>query len=286
MQHEEPKLSAVKANFDCAYIAKTPIPYMHAMCSVGYQIPQNAAPVFERIIQRLQHDRGRRIRILDIGASYGVNAALLRYDVDLSDVYAHYAAHSFMADNADEMLAADNRFYSSLRPRLDVEFLGLDASENAIRYALQAKLLDQGLAADLENEAFIFSGRIFDVDLVISTGTVGYVGARTITRALELCREPDRVWLASFVLEIVDFRPIEAMLQARGMKTECLGRSFVQRRFRDEQEYERTAAYAIDVGLSEKRPLPKDNLRSRLFLSRPASAQHTSLEELLEARSE
>jgi hypothetical protein len=147
-------------------------------------------------------------------------------------------------------------------------------------------VLDSGLAVDLESEDTRLCGRIFDVDLIISTGTIGYIGPRTILRVMDLCRRPDEVWLACFVLQLVDFRPVEAALSARGMKTEALRQMFIQRNFSDQDERSRAMIYAVDNRLEYGGDLSEHHLLSQFFLSRPQRDAAAPLEGLLETAEE
>jgi hypothetical protein len=222
--------NSLKANFDDVYTASTPVPYMVAMRTVGYKIPQMARPVFEQLIHRLEQIRGRKLRVLDIGSSYGVNATLLRYDLDLDQLYDHYSRHAEAAHDAEKVRRVDRAHLEAIPSRVDASFIGIDASANAINYALEAGLLDEGHVLDLDR-ADTDSGDLpkLDVDLIISTGTVGYIGPRAFDVLLDLCSDIGRLWIATFALRLFDFAPFATVLAARGLVTEAHAEVFVQR---------------------------------------------------------
>lgn len=71
--------AAGKAVFDDIYAASDPRPYYRAMGSLDDSIPEEARPYFQQMFARCRNVLGRgRLRVLDLGASYGVNAALLK----------------------------------------------------------------------------------------------------------------------------------------------------------------------------------------------------------------
>ncbi len=146
----------------------------------------------------------------------------------------------------------------------ELEVVGLDASANAIKYAVEANLLDDGVAADLE------SGRpspevaavLDDADLVISTGCIGYVGESTFKGILEV-NAPRKPWMVHFVLRMFPFGEIEETLGAFGYVTEKVeDQTFLQRRFASEEEQEHVLERLSGLGIDRARP------RERRLVSR------------------
>ena len=61
------------------------------MRGLEYQIPQLAKPHFAALIEEYREARGIDTpTVLDIGSSYGINAALLRCDLTMDDLYDRY----------------------------------------------------------------------------------------------------------------------------------------------------------------------------------------------------
>ena len=71
----------------------------------------------------------------------------------------------------------------------DVKVVGLDSSEPAIRFASDARLLDRGIACDLEEPGTSLKTTerqaIAQCDVLFSTGTIGYVSERTMDPILD-----------------------------------------------------------------------------------------------------
>ena len=90
-----------------------------------------------------------------------------------------------------------------------------------------------------------------DVDLVISTGAIGYVGAPTFVRILEAAGR--RPWLALFALRMFSFDAIAEALKEHGYAVFKLdGKTFRQRHFADGKEraevFANLDALGIDPG--------------------------------------
>ncbi|MEK8142738.1 class I SAM-dependent methyltransferase [Streptomyces sp. M10(2022)] len=159
-----------------------------------------------------------KVRVLDIGCSYGINAALLKYDTTMDELYAHY--DSGVPESRAQLLARDRDPARSRGPAHGLRFTGLDASTNALDYAREAGLLDDAVHADLEAHDPTPQQRaqLAGTDLVISTGCIGYVTERTLTRVVGAQGER-RPWMAHFVLRMFPFGPVEDALAGLGYRT-------------------------------------------------------------------
>ena len=80
-----------KESFDHIYNRPDPREYFRVLGSLDYEIPQVANPVFTTVLAardrraQLTHDEDSG-SVLDVCCSYGVNAALLRCDLNLDDI--------------------------------------------------------------------------------------------------------------------------------------------------------------------------------------------------------
>jgi hypothetical protein len=204
-----------------------------------------------------------------------VNAALLKYDLSMSDLYEHWAEDRLSDAAPEEVTAYDQRFFASLEESQDIEVIGLDQAENAVTFAEQAGLLDEGLAVNLEADPLPAPSRedLAAVDLVTSTGCVGYVTEKTFDQLLPAVSPGRSPWLANFVLRIFPFDAIEETLRERGYVTEKLeDRTFVQRRFASAEEKERVLKQLRDQGIDPSGKETAGHLLAEFYLSRPASA--------------
>jgi hypothetical protein len=150
-------------------------------------------------------------------------------------------------------------------------FVGLDVSAPAIRYAKRVGLLDEGIVADLERGTLPQDAArvVGDVDVILSTGAVGYVTDKTF-RAL-LGAMPSAPWIISFVLRMFPYESFAALFAEHGLVTERFaGALFVQRRFRDIAEFESGLERLASRGVRTDGFESDGLLRAELFLSRPA----------------
>jgi SAM-dependent methyltransferase len=262
----------VKANFDQIYVRPDPREYFRILHGLDYIIPDLALPIFRQISETLTELRGRPLRILDIGCSYGINAALLRYPMSMDRLAQRYADLQAFGLAPEEVVALDRYYYRSWPAATKARFIGLDSSAPAVEYATQTGILDHGFSEDLESNDP--SPRLIDllsgVDLVISTGCVGYVTAATFRRVLNAMQTP-KPWFVSFVLRLYPFDEIDDVLKTRKLVSEKLESvTFVQRRFHSEQEYSHTLQALEKVGVDPQGKEAEGLLHAELFLSRPA----------------
>lgn len=265
-------INRAKANMNHIYAEADPRAYFRELETVDYAIPDRAKPVFRALIGHLAESRGTPVHALDLGCSYGINAAILKHDLSMADLYRRYTDPALDDASSEEMIAADRAYFDGLPDAAPAEVIGLDPAEPAVAYAEQAGLIEQGLALNLEEEPLpdAAAAAMAPVDLVMSTGCVGYVGATSFDRLMPAVGEGDAPWLANFVLRMFPFDPIAETLQAHGYVTEKLdGARFVQRRFMSEEEQagvlEKLEAQGVDPAGVET----EGDLVAEFYLSRP-----------------
>ena len=236
-------INKIKAVFDSIYIADDPRAYFSVLGSLDYTVPDVAEPVIRQILAAKAVASGWNPTVLDIGSSYGINAATHRFPVNFSSLRQRYARREMVEIEAEEMARLDRHFYASW-PEIGIgRFIGLDISEPAIRYANRAGLHIDGVVANLETDTL--SARdatvIAPVDVLLSTGSIGYVTERTYDTLLDAVSSSS--WVISFVLRMFPYDGFIESFARRGLVTERLRwATFVQRRFRDEAEFEQTLA--------------------------------------------
>jgi hypothetical protein len=259
-----------KADFSAIYGQPDPRAYFRALVPLDYQVPQRALPVFEAVLAAT----GSRT-VLDLCCSYGINGALLRYDVDLAGIGARAADPARARVAPAALIREDAAFYARRLRRPALAVLGLDASAPAIDYGLRTGLLTGGWAEDLEaaDPSPALAAGLRDVDLVVCTGGVGYIGERTFDRILGAVPHPSRLWLATFVLRVFDYSPIAATLARYGLVTERVpGMTFPQRRFADRDEAEAARQDVVARGLDPAGKEADGWFHADCYLTRPASA--------------
>jgi SAM-dependent methyltransferase len=259
-----------KVSFDHIYVADDPRPYFRTLRQFDYTIPDLARDHFARLVAAYRRARGVAVpTVLDVGCSYGVNAALLRCDVTLAELYDRYGTAG--RDEArDSLVAADRRLVAARTRDEPVRLVGLDSSPTALAYAVDAGFLDDGVAADLEAGELTAGQReqLAGVGLVVSTGCIGYVTEKTLLRILDAVGEP-RPWMAHFCLRMFPYDTIAAHLEDLGYETVVVGEPLRQRRFASPREQELVLERLTEHGIAEAGEAD-GWLYARLHISRPA----------------
>lgn len=281
------KINEAKANMDNIYNQLDPRAYFRELKKLTYTIPGKAQPIFRKLTRHLRQTRNGKVQILDLGCSYGINAALLKYDLSLSELYDHWSQKRLSEATPKEVIEYDGRFFSRLDKKEDVEVVGMDEAENAVAFGLETGLLDEGIVLNLETESLSKPTRqeLKKVDLVISSGAVGYLTEKSFDKIMPTVTQQQPAWLANFVLRMFPFDAIEETLKNQGYLTEKLkNRTFVQRRFASSEEQEEVLTLLYDHGIDLKKEETEGYLLAEFYLSRPANdVLEKPMEELLAA---
>jgi SAM-dependent methyltransferase len=267
-------INEAKANLNHIYNQPDPRAYFRELHKLRYAIPGAAKPILRKLISRLQTRRNNSVHVLDLGCSYGVNAALLKHDLSMQDLYEHWGEGGLAEAAPEEIVAYDRRFFGDLEKDERISVIGLDQAESAVAFAEEAGLLDDGLAVNLETGPLPESAteNLAQVDLVTSTGCVGYVTEKSFERLLPAVTQERAPWMGNFVLRLFPFDPIEETLKDWGYVTEKLeGRTFVQRDFASAQEQEQVLEQLRGRGMDPSGKESEGHLMAEFFLSRPAN---------------
>jgi len=149
--------------------------------------------------------------------------------------------------------------------------VGLDVADGAVGYGVATGALDAAITENLEDTApsAALAAQMRTVDLITTTGGVGYVSERTFTALVDA--SDNTPWVAAFALRAYDYGPIERALAAHGLVTEQFGASFPQRRFADASEQR----WAVEqVGANGNDPEGLETIGryyADFFLSRPGN---------------
>ncbi|MFB8028516.1 class I SAM-dependent methyltransferase [Streptomyces sp. NPDC056465] len=258
-----------KVSLDHIYTAADPRTYFQELRPLGYCVPQLAKPWFDKLIKEYREtERVPVPRVLDIGCSYGINAALLKYDATMDELYARYDGSGPASRAA--LLERDRDLARSRRPAHGLRFTGLDASTSALAYAHEAGFLDDTVHADLEANDPTPEQRdlLAGTDLVISTGCIGYVTERTLTRVVR-AQDGRLPWMAHFVLRMFPFGPVETALAELGYRTVRIDEVFKQRRFAGPEEQRGVLDSLAAAGVDASGLETDGWLYAQLHLSRP-----------------
>ena len=283
MSLELARINRNKAVFDDIYTKEDPRAYFSVLGALDYMIPDVAESIVRQILSARVELHGGETNVLDVGCSYGINAAVHRFPVSFASLLQRYARREMMAITPAQLIRLDRKFYASWPDVGLANFIGLDASEQAIRYANEVGLHVDGVAANLEDEKLSKQNAmtIAPANVVLATGAIGYVTDRTYRQLLDAI--PGVPWVISFVLRLFPYDGFIEAFAERGMVTEKLaGATFVQRRFRDAEEFEKSLASLAARGIDTQGVEEEGLFQAELFLSRPeADAEAISLEDIV-----
>ena len=268
------EINVAKANMDDVYDQSDPRAYFRELQKLDYAIPDNAKPIFQKLIHHLHKRHDDTVNVLDLGCSYGVNAALLKHDLSMEELYEHWGQKALVDATSTEVLNHDRRFLDSLDEPEDISVIGLDQADAAISFAKDSGLLDNGITVNLESEPLsaLETKELAPVDLVISTGCVGYMTEKSFESLLPAVTQGKQPWIANFVARMFPFDSIEETLSDWGYVTEKLeGRIFDQRHFASAQEQEQVIDQLSVQGIDPTGKETEGHLLAEFYLSRPAN---------------
>lgn len=267
------EINGVKANFDSIYSQPDPREYFRVLGGLDYVIPDLAKTPFCAVANALRDIRKRRLKIADIGCSYGINAALLRYPLDMQRLASRYVGREMQSIDSVTLAELDRNYFRSWPLRNDDMFIGIDTASPAIRYALQAGLIDGAVTTNLEQDcpATEEGPLLRGLSLILSTGCIGYTTEKTLHRILAMQRDTAPLpWIANLVLRMFPYDRIAEELSSFGLVTEKLeGVTFVQRRFHSPEEYASTISALEQRGIDPSGKEADGLFHAELYLSRP-----------------
>ena len=175
-----------KANFDLIYDLEDPREYFNTLGKFDYPIPQHGQRLFSELIEARRGasrdgDANQRFRVVDVCCSYGINAALLKYETTLEEMYARYGSGELAGLSSGELADDDAEYYGARWREASPQVVGLDVAQNAVSYGLRSGILDAGFAENLEEDepTEALGSAVAGTDLLIVTGGIGYVTERS-----------------------------------------------------------------------------------------------------------
>lgn len=281
-----------KANFDLIYDLEDPREYFKTLGRFDYCVPQHGQRIFSALIEARRgasyNGLGERpFGVVDVCCSYGINAALLKYETTLDDLYARYCSEELASLSSEELAKADAVFYGERLREAAPEVVGVDVAGNAVSYGLRSGILDAGYGENLEEDEPTEELRrtVANTDLLTVTGGVGYISERTFERLLDCMVEGPEgktPWIAVFALRWVSFEDISEVFSKYGLVTEKLAdRTFTQRRFADAAEREYVLEELARIGVDPTGKETDGWYHANFYLSRPAEEAKVPVESLL-----
>lgn len=267
--------NAAKVNFDEVYNLPDPRRYYKTLGALDYRIPSEARPIFDALIDAVEPAAPT---IVDVGCSYGVNAAMIKYGLDFAELVARYRAPEARSASVAETIFSDAAFFAELPIVRDAKFIGVDVAAEAAGYGRAVGLLDDAVTQNLE--AAPLSPRavaaVAEADLIITTGAVGYVTEQTFAAIVEASNgSPPCV--AAFTLRQFPFDRIAERLSDFGLETEKLeGRFFPQRHFADAQEMAGALSSLEALGVDPQGLESEGRYFAEFYLSAPRAGPRLS----------
>tara|TARA_Y100000780_G_scaffold231903_1_gene259546 strand:- start:1370 stop:2293 length:924 start_codon:yes stop_codon:yes gene_type:complete len=258
------KFSA-KKDFSDIYNQDSPIPYLKGMRNVEYRISDITKFFYEYFGNKLHKHLNKPIQILDVGSSYGINSSLLIYDLEMSDLDDFFLNDDKVPSKEDAI-----QFFTSLpKQNPHFKFYLNDISSQALKFTKDMGLSTQTFDVNLEEDELssATSAILRDMDMVIATGCVGYIGYKSFVKLLGVFKNqtnyvehrdgsdissdsvPKPLFVFS-VLRIYSILEIQKVFEDYGfmlLKSEVP--PFRQRRFYDEQEKMKTISLLNERGI-------------------------------------
>ena len=226
-------------------------PYCEVMQALDYVIPKHAQPMFSRLFQKYREHSGKElVRVLDLGSSYGINAALLRFGLGLPDLFQRYTSPEAEALSTSELLRRDRNDYCHQPTSQTLDMVGFDVSAPALQYAKAVGLIVDAVQANLETDEVTTkqSQQLETTDCIISSGCIGYVTTSTLEKIIDVCA-PHIPWMAHCVLRMFSLQQLTTLLQARGYQIDINPEPVPQRRFASSEEQEQVISRLLELGV-------------------------------------
>jgi len=283
-----------KACFDDAYSAPTPHDYMAMMAKYGYEIGEQARPYCMAAAELLKEhtDDAWPVQMLDIGCSYGMGSAFVKYGCSFDEMVAFFSTRA--PQDAHAACEAMRAWINVTPTPCDVRCVGLDSSKPAIRFAMRAGLLDGGIARDFENPDITPNAEecswLRSCNLLISTGAIGYVTDLTIAHVVRHAGKDHPCEfgpLAVFtILRMFDATPIRDVFENHGFRFEKVPDIMLpQRRFTGEKERKGVLKILHDKGIDTGEWEDRGKQFAELFIAAKPDNFPELLEKMNETRS-
>lgn len=263
---------AVKKDFTNIYTQKFPNSYLKEMKKLDYRIPDKTKPLYLSIMQQLYKKLSKKINILDIGSSYGINSALMKHDLQMSELDDFFL-------NENPTVEQSKRFFESLPDEDIMNFYQIDISEPALQFSENVGLCKKGICANLESGDLPVK-EIPQSDMIIATGCIGYIGYKAFSNLFELIKKRQSGYdsstpkndpvFAFSVLRIFDMEKIEKTFEHYEyslVKSDL--KPIQQRRFSDLEEKNNTLSLLHNKGIDTREFEDDGHFYANFYIASP-----------------
>ena len=244
----------VKRDFTDIYTQKFPNEYLKEMKRLDYRIPDKTKPLYLFLARQIHKKISRTIKIIDIGSSYGINSALMRHNITMSDL-----DNFFLKENHPPTKEQARQFFEKLPVDDTLSFYQIDISDPALKFSEDVNLCKKGICVNLETGNLPIKN-IPESDMVIATGCIGYIGYKAFSNLFEIIKKQktnsenfQSPVFAFSVLRIFDMEKIEKTFDHYGysiVKSDL--KPIRQRKFSDSEEKNKTISLLHDKEINTK----------------------------------
>lgn len=176
------------------------------MKNLGYRIPDQTKPLYQHLAERMSNYLRRPLRILDLGSSYGINSALMNYELVMGELDDFFVNHGSPSINETQ-----NFFDELPNKNPKFEFYLVDTSSPALEFAKKSGLCQDSFCVNMEKENISpqFAQTLNKIDLIISTGCIGYVGWKSFEKLFDFIEKYSRSPLPVFAFTVLRIFPMD-----------------------------------------------------------------------------
>ena len=264
----------VKKDFTDIYTQDSPYEYLKEMDRLEYSISDSTKLLYNSILKQLEETLSRPINVLDLGSSYGINSSLMKYNLTMSEL------SDFFLNGSEPTKKETKQFYKGCTSNDNINFYQIDISEEALKFSEEMNLCERGINIDLESEKLNLLESLPQIDIVIATGCVGYIGYKAFLNLLKVIKnrqsnsnesetEYDYPIFAFSVLRMFDMKDIEEVFE---MYDYSIVKSDIkpihQRSFSDPKEKTQTVTLLHDMGINTEKYEDDGNFYADFYIAR------------------
>ncbi len=273
----------LRDEYDLIYAEPDPRAYFRVLHGLDYCLPELARPLFRDTIRTVAASRAAPAKVLDVGCGFGINAALVRYPIDLNRLAHRYRDLDGADIDAARLIGLDGNYFASWPEQVTAEIAGYDTSTTAATYAQRTELVSHAITTDLENGSLQEDDKaaLVGTNCIISTGCASYAGPATFNQLFEAIGDP-LPWVAIFVLRTETFGELRECFESHGLKVEKLrGATFIQRRYHSSSEWTQSLLNLETRGVPTTGKEAQGLMHAELFIARPEAEAERGLHDFL-----
>ena len=212
-------------HFVRVYDLEDPSPYFATLRRADYRMPVALVGALKAIHGPLSAARGagETLRVLDFACGYGAIGALLRHDVSMAALYAHYGAREWQPADGRRYWDDDIAFFAARRAETAAfDIGGIDIAGNALAYAAALGFVDRAYPENLVEDAPSagLTRYLQGVHLVVESGALGVLLPDAFARVLDCAGSARPPWFLYSPRPDVNWTALHELWAGRGYRTE------------------------------------------------------------------